>query len=657
MPVWRNPEIVAEALSLARTRRVDFVLIGDSRGAFQGMGWDHGIQQALISSGIKIYGTGLMAPGEHGTLGSNAILSGGGVGIGYRAARLNNVSTTLADSGRISVRGNSRVHPFSLRNMEAADISALQAGNLATWNTTALTNYAPNDPLWFNGIRNLGIASIVGSAGLVTVTCVGNHGLPPSTSSLTLRGTPVPAWNSTFTCTNTGNTTFTFSQATPGTYNTAGTTYGWAKLASGAAFDGNDAIGIVMERGSPVGNDAALRAHVWMSKVGGTTVAWSWFANGGSAVASSTFNPTTSITRMDADLPAPSIVAGTASPGRAANTEGVEFRVPTSGVGATGLFWTWTRVTRPDRTAGAALSVLYALGGQSSYDMATALAALPAASLADYFARVAELQTGDKYVYIYLSTGMNDANESSKLPGAPDGFGYDPHVVKFNIRSIYNLCKTACDTAGVRMKFILIGDYPRGTSTEAAEILGASYRTVMDQLALENPLNIAFGNLSQIVSFAELVDTGTDMFRAITYGAGATNGTATSQARAHPYLASGKTARFTGGTTVLATGVLTATLAPAGVVTPTHIRIEGGTNVVPGVYAVTGSGPTYNLPLSACVTGNGTGVVGTAIDCIHLEEDLSFQNLALAAFSASLQEAYATAVRIRNPESFVQVKG
>jgi hypothetical protein len=408
-------------------------------------------------------------------------------------------------------------------------------------------------------------------------------------------------------------------------------------------------VGVSIERGSPLGNDAALRGHIWASRVGAGNIPWRWLANG-TTVTNNNFAPTTSMTRMDADLTVATGGTGASAPGRTANTVGIEFRVPEAAITATGVFWPWIRVTRPDRTAGAALSTLYALGGQSSYDMALAFTTMPLASLTDYFARLTELQTGQKIAVVWLSTGMNDSGEASKLPAAPGVNGYDKSAIKYNIDLICTTLRSAANAAGVQLVVALIGDYPRGAASEASEVTAATYRDAMREIAASRPDFVCFGDMSQIVTFAELVDVGSDAFRNVIYGVGATNGTSSGWARAHPYLAAGKTARFTGASATFANpAVLTATLAPAGVVTPTHIRIESGTNVVPGVYPSTGTGPNYNLPAGAVVTGSASGVTGTAIDCVHLEEDLSFQNLAMSLVSSGLSEAYAQTARQTPP--------
>jgi len=625
---WRNPHLLADALTLAYTRRIDFAVISDSRGVYQSLGWDHGLTQALIGMGIKIYATGLMSAGEHGSLGSDPVAGGSGVSVGYRAVR-----SSTADSGRTQIRSNSRAHGFSLRNMESADIANLQADNLAKWDTRTLVNFAPNEPLWFDGIRNLGISSIVGNGTTVTVTTIGNHGLPAGTSSLTLRGTPVTAWNTTFTCTNATSNTFTFSESTVATHNTAGVTYGYAKLASGAVFDGNDALGIVAERGSPLGNDAALTGHVWASRVGAGNIPWIWLANG-SSITSGNFAPTTTLARMDAVLTA-------ASTGRLMNSSGIEFRVPSGNVTATGVFWPWLRVSRPGRTAGASVSVLYAAGGQSSYDMALALSTIPDSSMTDVAGTIPELQTGQKILVLWYSGGMNDLGEGSKLAGAPAGAATSKAVIKYNMGVIASEVKAACDAANVRLIFVLVGDYPRGAVDDANEITAATYRAAMDELAQERPSYVCFGDLSTVVSFEELTDTGVSAFSGASYGTAATNGLGSALPQAQPYLACGKTARFTGATTN-GTGLLTATLTGPATINPTHIRIESGTNVTPGVYAVaSGSGP-WQLP-DACDSGSGSSVTGCAIDCVHLEENTSFERLAAAALSTAQQEAYAKA--------------
>jgi hypothetical protein len=358
--------------------------------------------------------------------------------------------------------------------------------------------------------------------------------------------------------------------------------------------------------------------------------------------------------------------------------------------------------------------VLYAAGGQSSYDMALALQTFPDTSLTDYCARVPELQTGQKILVFWYSTGMNEPSESSKLAGAPAGGGGTEAVVKFNIGTAISECKAACDAAGVRMVFVLVGDYPRAAAADSNETNAALYRRAMRELAQERSDHVCFGDASTVVSFEELVDTGTSAFSGARYGAvGAVTGTAISSmsgsgttvtvatsaahgyqtgqvvdingatgsydtngvtitvtsatgftfsaattgatsggrvvphnagsalGQSQPYMANGKTARFSGGTTNGA-GVLTATQAgPApGGVTPTHIRIESGTNVVPGVYAViSGTSGPWTLP-DACDTGSGSSVSGVLIDCVHLDENSSFERVAGALLATAATEAY-----------------
>lgn len=71
-------------------RRVDFIGLGDSNQAYNGLGWDHGIQYGLYTAGYTPYGTGMLCPAA-------------AIDPGWRAGRLLDSSTVMPFSGSYAV--------------------------------------------------------------------------------------------------------------------------------------------------------------------------------------------------------------------------------------------------------------------------------------------------------------------------------------------------------------------------------------------------------------------------------------------------------------------------------------------------------------------------------------------------------------------------
>lgn len=76
-----NGSALTPFFSKARTRRVDWIDLGDSNELFGGNGRNHGIQYALRNNGIPLYGTGLFSGNEN---------NGSGSGVGYFCNSTNN---------------------------------------------------------------------------------------------------------------------------------------------------------------------------------------------------------------------------------------------------------------------------------------------------------------------------------------------------------------------------------------------------------------------------------------------------------------------------------------------------------------------------------------------------------------------------------------
>lgn len=67
---------------LTSGRRVDFIGLGDSNQAYNGFGWDHGIQYGLYTAGYTVYGTGMLCPAA-------------AIDPGWRCGRLLDSSTVM----------------------------------------------------------------------------------------------------------------------------------------------------------------------------------------------------------------------------------------------------------------------------------------------------------------------------------------------------------------------------------------------------------------------------------------------------------------------------------------------------------------------------------------------------------------------------------
>ncbi len=80
----------------------------------------------------------------------------------------------------------------------------------------------------------------------------------------------------------------------------------------------------------------------------------------------------------------------------------------------------WMRAERPDRTRGASISTLYAVGSRTTRDAAVALLSVNNATLRSYFLMIRSMQPSPARVLFRISFGVNDRNETlaSVGPGA-----------------------------------------------------------------------------------------------------------------------------------------------------------------------------------------------------------------------------------------------
>lgn len=153
-------------LALARFRRIDIVGIWDSNGTFGGDGWDHGIAQAMIDNGCRMYATPLYALGEGSATDGSTAAQGNGHGYG-----------SGSDTDRIQHKSNSTLTTA----MNTATCLRMQAtlphaDLLKYWNMRNAGNYAPLDYVYaptgtaWNASQSVGFMLYGGAANPIDTT-------------------------------------------------------------------------------------------------------------------------------------------------------------------------------------------------------------------------------------------------------------------------------------------------------------------------------------------------------------------------------------------------------------------------------------------------------------------------------------------------------
>ena len=556
MAVATNPQVLARFIQAGRVQRVGLLLIAHSWTTYNGFGLDHGIQDALLKLGLKMYATHLCSCGEGGSGDGTGISTGSG--CGYRG------TSPAADSGYAAYRSSSALssalkganqnsHRSTLSNGSDRNRPASALWNY--WNMDGIANYAPCDALYLHSTN----------------------------------------------------------------------------LAHMPAFDGGLGVGI----GSPLYTDQALTYHLWTPKGPSMTgnLAVSRYDNGSIVHGGAGYDTITgtaganSMVRNDVNYPAG---------GRAG---AIEMRWNPFQTSLGPFMATFQQFSNPATLTGFTLSTFYGLGGQSAYDMALAIRAMPDQSIDHILTAKTELQNvgwASRKLLIPIMDDLNFRNENTKLGDAPDGLADSRVVYGHAIRAILTRIRDrwlALGGAFDNLSFWLIGSQlVDTTSPDDTELVG--YRAELEAIAAENRTTVAVTQLSEILSISDLLNAGTNVGDL----------QANSNIVYQPAPVVFQHAAFTSCNWTNATRVITGSgfTAYSG---PHFVRVTGGTGVTRGRYRATGAtSSAITLEVGADINGASGDIADNSVtivqyDPIHLHA-LSYGNAMLMALSRAVDAAF-----------------
>lgn len=166
------------------------------------------------------------------------------------------------------------------------------------------------------------------------------------------------------------------------------------------------------------------------------------------------------------------------------------------------------RVENRDRPTGAALTTLYAFGGQSARDMAAALLAASDESLAMLLGEARSLQTSPRRVLVRINSGLNDVNETepSLGPGQVSD-GSSAEAFEDNIEAIARRMTEVWTSRGwdaTELFFLISVSHPTGLGVD--DRLDA-YRRAADRFSKRWPRTAAT-HFERLTSPEEMIEQG-----------------------------------------------------------------------------------------------------------------------------------------------------
>jgi hypothetical protein len=115
---------LGQLFRLMASQQVDFVGVGDSNQVFNGTGWDHGFQKALIDLGYPMFATGLISCNENTGQGS-----GLGYGYNFSGATPDTIATTGAPTALNDILNPGTGGPHPHKYFYIPDASTFANGN------------------------------------------------------------------------------------------------------------------------------------------------------------------------------------------------------------------------------------------------------------------------------------------------------------------------------------------------------------------------------------------------------------------------------------------------------------------------------------------------------------------------------------------------
>lgn len=157
-----------------------------------------------------------------------------------------------------------------------------------------------------------------------------------------------------------------------------------------------------------------------------------------------------------------------------------------------------------DKKSGLSYSTLYAVGGQSLYDMLAFFHQTGSERLGEFFTRIRETLNGSKTCVIMITSGLNDRHEQEKSAGPKAGFSSSsPEGYADNLEGIVQTIQAAWVKAGGSpgtIHFALMPSHVLGDPDDAQLV---SYRTAARNLAARLP-NASMIDLPALVPYREM---------------------------------------------------------------------------------------------------------------------------------------------------------
>lgn len=297
-------------------------------------------------------------------------------------------------------------------------------------------------------------------------------------------------------------------------------------LAAAATPWWSNPVGIRLGGGTanPIDCTAALKAEVWVGQPSSGTTSndatecqWLKSTSIGGALSNIATSP---VIALRTDLgPIGTMLRQTHDKAADATHVDLEWRTPMGG--NSWWFYTYWRTYNTTRTAGIAVTPLYAAGSQSTYDMANGLINFPDTSFQHFFEALTYNQPTTRRVMFHICIGPNDLTETNKLAGAPAGTGSSVDVVKYNVQQIIARIKagwayTNSNTtyggtfSPDNLIFLLQVHVPQTGSNETTF---AQYRSAMNDICDADPTHVAHIDTSLVTTYSQLsANTGNPVF-------------------------------------------------------------------------------------------------------------------------------------------------
>jgi len=172
----------------------------------------------------------------------------------------------------------------------------------------------------------------------------------------------------------------------------------------------------------------------------------------------------------------------------------------------------WQRVENLDRPAGVSVHSMYAVGGQSLYDMAAAMLAMTDARIQSYFKSVTRLQRLRglaPMMVVYINSGFNDRNENLTpslgplATGSPTGpLAYIDNLEAIRLK--FDAAWVACGYDLANLTYLVVPSHPISSPDDAQVI---TYRSIVSRY-VAGQRRMSMVDLSTLSDYASMVANG-----------------------------------------------------------------------------------------------------------------------------------------------------